>query len=178
MGLSGKFVIGNIGRFSYQKNHKFLIEVFTELSKTDSNAVLVLVGTGELEFQLKALVNECEITDKVFFLGTREDVPSLLSMFDVLVMPSRFEGLPVTMVEAQMNSLPCIVSGSITREAQFTETVSFITGWDKDKWVGAIRDAVKVGRLSTPDKLFKSKFNIHSAARELQQLLLELEDNQ
>ncbi|WP_144362889.1 glycosyltransferase [Mediterraneibacter gnavus] len=178
MGLSGKLVIGNIGRFSYQKNHKFLIEVFTELSKTDGSAVLVLVGTGELESQLKALVNEYGITDKVFFLGTRMDVPLLLSMFDVLVMPSRFEGLPVTIVEAQMNSLPCIVADSITREAQFTETVNFITGWGKDEWVGAIRHAVKVGRLSTPDNLFKSKFNIHSAARELQQLLLELEDNQ
>ena len=77
-----------------------------------------------------------------------------------------------------MNSLPCIVADSITREAQFTETVNFITGWGKDEWVGAIRHAVKVGRLSTPDNLFKSKFNIHSAARELQQLLLELEDNQ
>lgn len=178
IGLNGKLIIGNIGRFSYQKNHTFLIEVFAELSKIDSNAVLVLVGTGESESQLKAQVNEHRITDKVFFLGTRKDVPSLLSMFDVLVMPSRFEGLPVTMVEAQMNSLPCVVSGSITREAQFTETVSFITGWDKDKWVRAIRDAVKVGRLSTPDKLFKSKFNIHSATRELQQLLLEVEDNQ
>lgn len=173
MGLSGKLVIGNIGRFSYQKNHSFLIKVFMELSKTDDKAILVLVGTGELEVEVRALVNASGIADKVIFLGTRNDVPELLSMFDVLVMPSRFEGLPVTMVEAQMNSLPCVVSGTITREAQFTETVNYIAGWDIDKWVEAIRYAVWIGRLSTDDELYKSKFNIHKAAQELQQLLLE-----
>ena len=173
MGLSGKLVIGNIGRFSYQKNHEFLIEIFSDLIKTVDEAVLVLVGTGELEFKLKNLVNEYGIIEKVLFLGIRGDVPSLLSMFDVLVMPSRFEGLPVTMVEAQMNSLPCVVSGTITREAQFTETVTYVTGWNNNKWVGAITHAIETGRVIAPDKLLKSKFNIHRAARELQQLLLE-----
>ena len=172
MGLTEKLVIGNVGRFSYQKNDEFLIEVFLKLAKNDDGAVLVLVGTGELESKLKKMVKKCKLTDRVLFLGTRDDVPALLSMFDVLVMPSRFEGLPVTMVEAQMNSLPCVVSGAITREAQFTETVNYIDGWNKDKWVEAIRCAVKVGRLKSPDKLFNSKFNIRRATRELQQLLL------
>lgn len=172
LGLTEKLIIGNIGRFSYQKNHKFLIEVFNKLSKSDDKAVLILVGTGELEPKLRALTIARGISDRVLFLGLRNDVPSLLNAFDVLVMPSRFEGLPVTMVEAQMNSLPCVVSGEITREAKFTETVNYITGWDIDEWVNAIRYAVRIGRSSTQDVLWASKFNIRYAAQELQQLLL------
>lgn len=171
MGLSGKFVIGNIGRFSYQKNHKFLIEVFMELSKTDGNAVLVLVGTGELESQLKTLVNECEIADKVFFLGTRKDVPSLLSMFDVLVMPSRFEGLPVTMVEAQMADLPCVVSENITREAQFIDAIKYVKGFEVGNWIEAIKQISKFQRVRKEEEKYKSPFNIKSTVSELETVL-------
>ena len=171
MGLNEKLIIGNIGRFSYQKNHKFLIEVFAELSKIDNNAVLVLVGTGELESQLKALVNEYRITDKVFFLGTRKDVPSLLSMFDVLVMPSRFEGLPVTMVEAQMADLPCVVSENITREAQFIDAVKYVKGFEVGNWIDAIEKISKYQRERKEEEKYKSPFNIKLAIYELETVL-------
>ena len=125
--LDGKFVIGNIGRFSYQKNHNFLIDVFSKLHKKYSDTVLVLIGTGEYETVIKEKVKTLNLWKSVIFLGHRDDVPQLLSAMDCLVMPSRFEGLPVTMVEAQMADLPCVVSGTITREAEFTSHVTYIS---------------------------------------------------
>lgn len=171
MGLNVKFVIGNIGRFSYQKNHEFLIQVFAELAKTDNSAVLALVGTGELETELKILVNEKGISEKVLFLGIRNDVPSLLSTFDVLVMPSRFEGLPVTMIEAQMADLPCVVSGNITREAQFTDAVEYVNGFEIKKWIADIEKYRHYQRVCNVDEKNSSHFNIKLAVSELEKIL-------
>ena len=172
MGLDRKFVIGNIGRFSYQKNHKFLLKVFNELSKINDDAVLVLVGAGELESEIKSQANILNISDKVVLLGTRNDVPALLSMFDVLVMPSRFEGLPVTMVEAQMADLPCVVSGNITREAKFTESVDYVEGFDTAQWVQTVNKYRNFSRVCKPEEKKNSYFNIDVAAKELEQVLI------
>lgn len=172
MGLDGKLVIGNIGRFSYQKNHGFLVKTFAELAKTDDDAVLLLVGAGELESEIRTQVNALNILDRVIFLGTRNDVPALLSMFDVLVMPSRFEGLPVTMVEAQMADLPCIVSGNITREAKFTECVDYVNGLDTEQWVRAIKKYRNYPRICKQEEKKNSCFNIDVAVRELEHVLV------
>lgn len=171
MGLSENFIIGNIGRFSYQKNHKFLIETFYSFLKTDSSAVLVLVGDGELKFQLKELVSEYGITDKVFFLGVRQDVPSLLSMFDVLVMPSRFEGLPVTLIEAQMSDLPCVVSDNITKEAKIINAVTYVKGFELGSWIAEIEKFRYFQRACNAEDKYNSFFNIKFSVVELEAIL-------
>lgn len=176
MQLGGKFVIGNIGRFSYQKNHEFLIKVFSEFLKKNRNAMLVLVGSGELESKLKKQVLKLRISDKVLFLGTRNDVPALLSMFDIFVMPSRFEGLPVTLVEAQMSSLPCVVSGAITKESVFTPIVTYVDGWNIDKWLISIHHTTVQSRNIYKDKLFRSNFNLSKDVIKLQSVLLDEEN--
>lgn len=166
------FVIGNIGRFSYQKNQDFLVEVFSRFIKSHPNSKLVFVGGGELESSIKDKVNTLGLNEKVVFLGLRNDVPSLLSAFDVMVMPSRFEGLPVTMVEAQMASLPCVVSANITDEAQFTANIQYVQGWESEKWIDAINRYLDIERKCDRIELLSSAFNIEIATRELMEILL------
>lgn len=175
MGLEEKIVIGNVGRFSYQKNHEFLIKMFAEYVKAEDKAVLVLVGNGELESRLKTLVKELSIAYKVLFLGVRNDIPALLSMFDILVMPSRFEGLPVTMVEAQMADLPCVVSGNITTEAKFTPKVEYVSGFNYNDWIKAIESMRNRKRRVNAEEKTQSSFNIRKASVELQSILLSEE---
>ena len=128
LNLEDKFVVGHIGRFQKQKNHKFLIDVFKEILKKKENACLMLVGgNGELLEQTKEYVNQLGLENKVLFLGNRSDVPKLLSAFDVLVFPSLFEGMPNVVIEAQAAGLPCLISDTITPEADITGLVKYLS---------------------------------------------------
>ena len=133
-----EFCIGHIGRFNYQKNHAFLIDIFYKLLKVCPNAKLLLIGDGPYLFNIKRSVSELRIEDSVFFLGRRNDVPQLLQAMDCFVLPSRFEGLPIVGVEAQAAGVPCIVSDAITRELNINGLVRFVSLRDKDKWVNSI----------------------------------------
>lgn len=122
LNLSGKYVIGHIGRFSDQKNHSFLIDIFDEYLKINPNAILLLIGKGELEQEIRNKVKGKQIESKVKFLGLRNDVNNLLNVFDLFLFPSLFEGLPVVGIEAQANGLPCLFSDTITDEVFLLET--------------------------------------------------------
>ena len=126
LGISNKYVIGHIGRFTKQKNHYFLIDIFEKYYKKNSNAVLLLVGIGELQDEIKDAVKKKKLEDAVIFLGKRSDVDELYSAMDLFVLPSLYEGLPVVGVEAQVSGLPCIFSNKITREVAITENVYFL----------------------------------------------------
>lgn len=107
----------HVGRFNVQKNHQFLIQVFFEILKIRPQSKLFLVGEGELEGQISAQVNRLNLHEHVIFLGSRDDVPELLQGMDILLFPSLFEGLPVTLVEAQTSGLLCAISDGIPAEA-------------------------------------------------------------
>lgn len=117
LALDGRFVIGHVGRFDLQKNHDGLIRIFGEVVKQDSRAVLCLVGDGSLREAAEEKIRSAGLTANVVFAGIRPDVEALLSAFDVFVLPSLFEGLPFTLLEAQANGLACVISDKITREA-------------------------------------------------------------
>lgn len=119
LSLGDGLVIGNVARFANQKNHRLLIDIFFDVQKLIPNSKLVLVGRGELESDVRSQVSRLGIDDKVVFLGVRNDVPRLLNAMDVFVMPSLYEGLPVTIVEAQANGLPVLASSTITDEVFF-----------------------------------------------------------
>ena len=123
--VDGKFVIGHVGRFNIQKNHDFLIEVFKEFCETNSNAVLLLIGKGELQNSIKEKVEKLNLTGKVVFTGVRTDVKDIFSAMDVFLFPSFFEGMPNTVIEAQTSGLPCLISNAITPEARVTDLVEF-----------------------------------------------------
>ena len=116
-------IIGHVGLFNEQKNHKMLIKIFNEISKMDPRYRLCLVGDGELINQIKQLVSEYGLSDYVSFLGHRLDVPQLLNAFDCMVFPSLYEGLPNVVLEWQLNGLPIVMSDSITNECVITPLV-------------------------------------------------------
>ncbi len=115
--------IGNVGNFNEQKNHYFLINVFKEINRINSKAKLYLAGHGHLEDKVKKLVCELGLEDSVVFLGTVENIQEILQAMDIMVLPSKHEGLPLVVVEWQLSGLPCIISDTITSECVFTDFV-------------------------------------------------------
>jgi glycosyltransferase involved in cell wall biosynthesis len=127
LNITDKIVIGHIGHFSYQKNHEFLIDVFNEVHKNNKNYVLLLLGDGSLRKEIEEKVQLLGLTDSVIFMGESLEAPNLLQSMDILVFPSRFEGLPLTLVEAQASCLPCIVSINVSPESKLTDLVQFVS---------------------------------------------------
>ena len=126
LGLSPKkLVIGHVGRFMHQKNHAFLVQIFSEIVKENNDAVLILIGDGPLKKEIEKKVEILGLKDNVMFLGLRKDVSLLYNVMDAFVLPSYYEGLPVVAVEAQANGLPCVFSDNITKESALTSSVSF-----------------------------------------------------
>ncbi|MGV9002306.1 MAG: glycosyltransferase family 1 protein [Candidatus Saccharimonadaceae bacterium] len=118
-------VLLHIGRFEEAKNHQYLIKIFNEYLKINKNAKLLLAGTGSLENAIKKDVDDLGIQNAVIFLGVRSDTPRLYSAADVFVFPSLYEGLPVTLVEAQANGLSCIISDTIDKQVKLNGCIEF-----------------------------------------------------
>lgn len=175
LGLEKKFVIGHIGRLSYQKNHKFLIEIFSEILKKEKESILLLIGVGEKEKELKEQVKKLNIEKEVYFLGKREDVAELYQAMDLFLMPSLFEGVPVVGVEAQFSGLPCIFSDKVPKEVKFCEKVDFIELNATIKtWVETIEKIRNKDRKILEEKLKESPYNIKKARLILEKYYLEL----
>ncbi len=119
-------VIGHVGAFNEQKNHKFLIGVFSEVVKICKNSILVLVGDGSKRTEIEELVQKMKLEGHVMFLGRRNDVNQLLSGFDIMVLPSIHEGLPLVAIEWQAAGLPIIASDCVTKEVKLTELITFM----------------------------------------------------
>ena len=178
MNLKDKFVLMNVGRFNIQKNHHFLIDVFNEVRKEINEAKLLLVGVGELEDEIKDKVSKLGLNDYVEFLGTRNDVNNLMQASDIFLMPSLFEGLPVSAVEAQASGIRCILSDKITDEIKITDLVEFLD-IDKedsvDKWkdlIISIKDKGLDDRKSKKEDIKNAGFDIKSEAKKLEEFFL------
>lgn len=126
LNCENKFIIGHIGNFTKAKNYPFIIEVFKEIQSKLHNSELILVGNSSNNPEVERMVKEFGLERNVKFLGIRSDVHEILQVMDVLLFPSLFEGLPVTLIEAQANGLKCIVSDTITKEVDITGLVEFI----------------------------------------------------
>lgn len=167
LGLDGKFVLGHVGRFSYQKNHEFLIDVFNEVNARNPESVLMLVGAGEGEQAIKNKVKDLKLEDKVLFLGLRTDIPDLMQAMDVFVMPSRFEGLPVVSIEAQASGLPCVFSDVVTKDLNITGLCEFVSlDSNTDAWVGRINRTRGVARNDTSKLIKKAGYSVAHQADE------------
>lgn len=137
LGIGDEYVIGHVGRFAYQKNHEFLVEVFREITRADNHVKLLLVGIGELEEKVKAKVKEYKIEDKVIYTGKRDDVCGLMQAMDIFAFPSRFEGFGIVLIEAQAAGLKCLTSKNIPEKARITDNIEFLE-LDKRIWVDGI----------------------------------------
>lgn len=160
--LDGRYVVGHVGRFAYQKNHDFLLRVFEKLRKTSDDAALLLIGEGELFEASKRQAESLGISDSVIFYGTADNVNELMQAMDVFVLPSHLEGLPIVGVEAQAAGLPCFFSDRITKEANISGDVQYlpIADSDIDKWVSALMDAKNRKRRDTSAVLQGSSFSV------------------
>ena len=119
--LHGKHVYGHIANFRESKNHMFLLEVYKEIAKIDDKAVFFCLGDGDLRTEIERKIKELNLEDKVILPGTRHDAQDFMSCMDVLIFPSFFEGLPLTLIEAQIAALPAIISDTITKDVVVTD---------------------------------------------------------
>ena len=142
-GLEDCLVVGHVGRLHYQKNQTFLLEAFARLHQREPRARLVLVGDGPNLLSLEAKAVDLGVEKEVLFLGMRDDVPRLLQAFDMYVMPSRFEGLGMSAVEAQAAGLPCLLSDAFPKAAAITERVEFLSPEDPDVWAERMLDTLE-----------------------------------
>ncbi len=160
------FVVGHVGRFTYAKNHTFLLEIFAELLNTKPDALLLLVGEGELEQQVRQQAQELDIQDKVIFTGTRRDVNKLYSVMDVFCLPSHYEGMPVVAWEAQANGLACVFSDTVTKETMQSEKTIFVSLFSSvQNWVDKI--------ITMNGRTQCSVMNIQMAAKKMELFYLK-----
>lgn len=173
------FVIGHIGRFVEQKNHRFLIDIFNEIHKKNSNSLLLLVGQGPLKKEIENKVKELKINDSVRFLGQRNDVNELYQAFDVFLLPSLYEGLPVVGVEAQATGLLCELSNDMTKETKVLDTTRFISlNTSAEEWATIILDDYsRFKRHDTTYEITKKNFNIKNETSKLENEYSELLTN-
>ena len=167
-------VIGHVGRFSPPKNHEFLVDIFAALYKTVQNVFLLLVGDGDLRPKIEEKVRSLGLTEHILFTGIRSDVPDLLQAMDVFVFPSLYEGLPVTMVEAQAAGLPCVISEQIPRDCDLTELVHRISlDDDPALWAEQILSVKTSLRKDTGEQIVAAGFDIIENVKQLQNYYLE-----
>ena len=117
---------GFVGRLNHQKNPLFLMEVFAAMAAQDPHWKLLLVGTGEMEPEMRAAADRRGLTDRVIFAGVQSDVPAFMNAFDLFLLPSNFEGSPVTLVEAQGCGVPCLASTNVPDDGSVTDLVHFL----------------------------------------------------
>lgn len=127
LGYENCFVIGHIGRFDYQKNHDFLIDIFNEVYKNDKSARLVLIGHGDLKDDIYKKIERLGLSSVVYDGGATSDIMPYYNAMDCFVLPSFYEGLPVVGIEAQATGLPCVISRDVTSETQITDNVKFVS---------------------------------------------------
>lgn len=171
-----QFVVGNVGRMSYVKNQMFLIDIFYDIAKRDENAVLLLVGDGELRFEIEKRISNLSLDKRVILTGTRPDVPNLLQAMDAFVLPSLFEGLPFVLIEAQASGLKCFASNDvITTESNITNLVEFINLHEKpDYWAEKIMNLSKVyNRKNMTQNIKSAGFDIEEMAKKMERFILD-----
>ena len=160
--LQGETIYGNIGRFSKQKNHDFLLKVFKKILERDGDSIFMLVGTGELEEEIREKSKILGLENHLIFAGIRKDIPAVLSAFDVFILPSLFEGMPNTVIEAQAAGLPCLIADTITREAKVTDLVQYCSlNESAEKWAKeAIKVSKRIRKADTHINMMKSGYDI------------------
>lgn len=165
-------VYGHIGRFHESKNYPFLLSVFYEICKVDSNARLLLVGDGTLRGEIEQEIERLSLTERVLITGLRDDIPEIIQGIDCFLFPSRWEGLPVTLVEVQAAGIPCIVSNRITREVELSDLITYLSiDNGVNEWVKKASSLKKV-REDNLKRIKDRGFDITESANTLSKIYL------
>ena len=171
--LENKVILGHIGRFTHQKNHEYLLKVFAELRTKNNQYVLALIGDGPLQEKIKAEAKKLGISDAVHFLGLRTNIPDIIQMIDIFVFPSFYEGLPVTLVEAQAAGLQIIDSDTITKEVQLTPDIQFASIAEAPElWAQKIIALGKITKKNNFKAIEAANYDIISNTKEIEKFYL------
>ncbi|MGF0101179.1 glycosyltransferase [Bariatricus sp. SGI.019] len=173
LGIKSQLLIGHVGRFHFQKNHRFILDIFNEILRRKKNVKLLLIGKGELKEQFIEQAEEKGVLQNIIMLEDRTDVNELMQAMDVFLFPSLFEGLPISLIEAQTADLPCVISDTISEEVIITEKICALSLNDSSEmWAAKVlRCAENQKRENRSDLVRRKKFDISENAEELKRYL-------
>ncbi len=175
LNISDDIIIGHVGRFHPQKNHKFLIKIFLSAISLNDKVKLLLVGGGEGINDIKKQIKALNIEDKVIFTGVRDDVNDLMQAMDVFVLPSLYEGLGIVAIEAQAAGLPCVLSEGVPKETKVTNGLVTWKSLDDspESWAKHILNQVSVERCNHEDEIIKAGYDIVSSSKKLEDFYIK-----
>ena len=176
--LEQKHVYGHIANFIASKNHMYLLAIYAEIIKQDSNAVCFCLGEGKLRPQIEQEIERLGIRDHVILTGVRHDVEDFMSCFDVLIFPSVFEGLPLTLIEAQASGVPCLISDTITKDVVVSQGLVEMESIEKEPVVWAQKAIAyaneKKMRTCQYEMIAQHGYDIKALAKWYEQFFVEL----
>lgn len=174
----GAFVIGHVGRFSYTKNHRFMIDIAKELKNKGMNFILVFVGDGELLDSIKKVVEDSGIDDCIRFAGRRNDIASLMQFFDCMILPSSYEGLPTVAVECQAAGTRMLLSDCITKQCDMNlDLLEFLPLNDVQLWIKALERTTGSGHLDNSrciKQIIRQGFTMKESGKQYCSILKEI----
>ena len=160
-----------VGRMCEQKNSLFIVEVMNELIKLDSKFHLYWVGNGPKREEIKSLINKYKLEDNITLLGSRKDVPKILTKMNFMLFPSKWEGLPITLVESQVAKLPCFISDKITKEADLGLCTVISLEKDEKQWAKIINNHIKNNTFNkNPIEVKMNSFNIKNVVKDIEEI--------
>lgn len=176
LNINSKLVLGHTGKFLDQKNHKFIIDIYSEIHKRNPNTVLLLIGKGPLEEKIRKKVVKLNLIDCVKFLGMRDDVNELLQAIDIFLFPSKYEGLPVSLIEAQAAGLKCFVSDEvISKEVAITDLIEFISlNKDAKFWAEKILSAYPYERKIQAQLIKQNGYDIEGEIKNIEEFFKKI----
>jgi len=167
--VSNQLVVGHVGRFVEQKNHEFLLEIFKKVLNKKPNAVLILIGVGELEARIKLRAKELGILTHIKFLGEKNNVNEYMQAMDVFLLPSLYEGLPVVGIEAQATGLHGVFSSTISQEVDITGNIKFLDlSENPEVWAEEVIRSSMAKRKSEKEQVKKSGYDIVHTAHQVE----------
>lgn len=168
LGISNEtVVIGHIGRFEKQKNHYFLINILKKMIDSNQDVFMILIGTGSLEKDIKKRAKELNIYNYIYFAGEQSNINDWLQVFDIFVLPSLYEGLPVVGIEAQASGLQCLFSNNITVDVNITGNCTFLP-LNIDDWIYEINKVSNHVRHNVGDQVKKAGYDMKDVAQLIQ----------
>lgn len=173
LGIQERIVIGQIGAFSYQKNPEYVIEIAQELYKRNPQNIVLMIGSGRDFDKIQRLIKERHLEKAVQLLGTRKDVNELVQAMDIFVLPSRFEGLPIVAIEAQVAGLKVFLSNTISKESALSERCNFLpVDVSAEKWADAICSALPYDREALDLSNCTYCFDIENQNEQIREIFL------
>ena len=171
--IEREMIIGTVGRNSNPKNPFGILDIFERVSKKNEKAVLLWIGTGELEGEVKKEAVRRKLANRIHFMGNRKDVPELMQTFDIFIFPSLWEGLPVTVIEAQAAGLPCLISDRVTKQVAVSKLVHYLpVDQGYEVWEEAILNS-NLDRQDVQNEIRQAGFDIHESAQWLEKFYLK-----